>query len=123
VSGQLRAFALARESLSLTAERRKKSYDIPKKTEYVRVIMQWEYYFCPRHRIGRSPKWQKFYSRPLLLIDVLGFINLRIQKTSRSSPMVLHVDTVKRYYGVAPTSRLSDKMGRDVLSTLDGDTL
>jgi len=74
-----RAFTLAREMLGRAAERSKKRYDMrAKPTPY--EVGDWVYYFCPRHTVGRSPKWQRFYSGPFLIMEVLGAVNLRIQK-------------------------------------------
>jgi len=39
-------------------------------------VGNWVYYFCPRHSVGRSPKWQRFYSGPFLVIEKLGPVNL-----------------------------------------------
>jgi len=30
------------------------------------------------HRVGSSPKWQRFYSGPFLVLEKLGAVNLRI---------------------------------------------
>jgi len=49
-------FALARETLSSAAERSRKLYDMRVKPA-VYPVGDWVYYFCPRHRVGRSPKW------------------------------------------------------------------
>jgi len=49
-------FDRARESLGVNADRSKKRYD-----------MRVRLYFCPRHRVGRSPKWQNFYSGPYFI--------------------------------------------------------
>jgi len=64
------------------------------------------YYFCPRHRVGRSPKWQRFYSGPYLITDVLGPVNLRLQKSVKANKMVVHVDKVKHCTGTTPVSWL-----------------
>jgi len=76
-----KAFTLAHEALCVAAERSKKRYDMRVKPTNYRVS-DWVYYFCPRHRVGRSPKWQRFYSGPFLVTEVLGAVNLRIQKSS-----------------------------------------
>jgi len=60
-------------------------------------VGDWVYYFCPRHRVGRSPKWQNFESGPYLIVEILGNVNLRIQKAARA--MIVHVDKVKRCAG------------------------
>jgi len=89
-----KSFAIAREMLGNTAERRKKRYDMRVKTT-VYGVGNWVYYFCPRHRVGRSPKWQRFYRGPFLVIEKLGAVNLRIQKSAHANAMVVHVDKIK----------------------------
>jgi len=54
--------------------------------------------------VGRSPKWQNFYSGPYLIVEVLGAVNLRIQKSAKAAAMVVHVDKVKRCMGDTPVS-------------------
>jgi len=98
-----RSFTLAREMSGESAERSKKRYDMRVKSTYYQVG-DWIYHFCPRHRVGRSPKWQRFYSGPFLIIEILGAANVRIQKSPRSNPMVVHVDKVKQYMGKTPVS-------------------
>jgi len=51
-------------------------------------VNDWVYYFCPRHRVGRSPKWQNFYSGPYFVVEVLGAVNLRIQKSAKAAAMI-----------------------------------
>jgi len=117
-----KAFALTRESLGAMAERRKKRYDMRvRPNDY--AVGEWVYYFCPRQRIGLSPKWQKFYSGPFLIVAILGPVNFRIQKTSRSGALVVHVDKIKRYYGVPPDTWLPDGIGQDALGALSGGDL
>jgi len=98
-------FALARESLGFCAENRKKKYDMRVRPS-VYGIGAWVYYFCPRHRVGRSPKWQNFYSGPYLVVEVLGAVNVRIQKSAKAAAMIVHVDKVKRCMGDTPLSWL-----------------
>jgi len=70
----------------------------------VYAVGDWVYYFCPRHRIGRSPKWQNFYSGPYLIVEILGMVNVRIQKTAKASAMVVHVNKIKLCKGETPES-------------------
>ena len=97
------AFELTREHLRRCAERRKKSYDLRVKTEEFKTG-QWIWYFCPRRLTGRSPKWSKFYTGPWLIVQMLGPVNVVIQKTKNSKPMVVHVDKIKHCAGQTPTS-------------------
>jgi len=98
-----KAFALTRETLGVAAERSKKRYDMRVKPA-VYEVGNWVYYFCLRHRVGRSPKWQRFYSGPFLVLVKLGSVNLRIQNSPCANPMVVHVDKIKHCTGITPAS-------------------
>jgi len=123
-----KAFTLAREMLEKAAERSKKRYDMRVKATAYKVG-DWIYYFCPRHRVSRSPKWQRFYSGPFLVTEVLGPVNVRIQKSPRANPMVVHVNKVKQCMGETPASWLDTQtyniippiMGFDVLPIMFGE--
>jgi len=107
--------------LGNTAERSKKRYDMrvqPTKYE----VWDWVYYICPRH-LPRSPKWQRFYSGPFLVIEILGTVNLRIPKSARSNAMVVHVDKVKHCTGDTPVSWLGNDDYNVVLPNLETDAL
>jgi len=52
-------FDRARDSIGPNADRSKNRYDMRVKLN-VYVVGDWVFYFCPRHRVGRSPKWQNF---------------------------------------------------------------
>jgi len=54
-----KAFTVARDTLGVTTERSMKRYDMRVKPIPYKVG-DWVYYFCPRNRVGRSPKWQRF---------------------------------------------------------------
>jgi len=103
-----KAFTLARDSLGTAAERSKKRYDKRVKPA-VYNEGDWVYYFCPRHRVGKSPKWQRFYSGPFLVIQKLWVVNMRIQRSPRANPMVVHVDKIKHCMGTTPVSWLGIK--------------
>jgi len=117
-----KAFTVAPEMLGKAAERSKKPYDMRvKPTTY--KVGDWVYYFCPRHRVGRSPKWQRFYSGPFLVIELLGTVNLRIQKSARANPMVVYIDKVKQCMGETPVSWLSGDNYNVLLTTLEPEVL
>jgi len=117
-----RGFTLAREMLGRAAERSKKRYDMRvKPTTY--KVGDWIYYFCPRHRVGRSPKWQRFYSGPFLVIEILGAVNLRIQKSPRVNAMVVHVDKVKQCMGDTPGSWLGTQKYNVISPIVEPDVL
>jgi len=114
----------ARESLGMTAERSKKRYDMRVRLNSYKVG-DWVYYFCPRHRIGRSPKWQNFYSGPFLLL-LWNLPGIRIARCGQLADTEVHVDKVKTCKGEVPESwmvtkgneRPMDRMGDKILVSL-----
>jgi len=117
-----KAFALASEMLGRAAERIKKRYDMRvKPTSY--QVGDWVYYFCPRHRVGRSPKWQRFYSGSFLVIEILGAVNLRIQTSTRANPMVVHVDKFKQCMGEKPVFWLDTQTYSVIPTVVEPDVL
>jgi len=117
-----KSFATAREMLGNTAERSKKRYDMRvKPTKY--EVWDWVYYFCPRHYVGQSPKWQRFYSGPFLVIEMIGAVNLRIQKSALANAMVVHVDKVKHCTGDNPVSWLGNDNYNVLPPNLENDAL
>jgi len=121
-------FDRARESLGLNADRSKKKYDMRVRPN-VYAVGDWVFYFCPRHRIGRSPKWQNFFSGPYLIVEILGMVNVRIEKTAKASAMVVHVDKVKLCKGETPEcslgrveERLIDRIERGAFISLFDDS-
>jgi len=88
VEGQRRnfrdGFDRARDALGLSADRSKKRYDMRVKPNAY-AVGDWIFYFCPRHKVGRSPKWQNFYSGPYLTVEILGMVNVRIQKSAKAN--------------------------------------
>ena len=97
------AFHLARERLRISAERRKRTYDINVKEEKFSVG-DWVYYNYPRRYKSRSVKWQKSYIGPYLIVRKLGPVNCVLQKSFKTKPFVVHVDKLKRCYGETPDS-------------------
>jgi len=122
-----KAFTLARDTLGIAAERSKKRYDMRVKP-ISNKVGDWVYYFCPRHRVGRSPKWQRFYSGPYLVTEILGTVNLRLQKSVKANKMFVHVDKFKHCTGNTPVSWLGTDhyivippvLGSDVLPHMFG---
>ena len=55
------------------------------------------YYFCPRRRVGLSPKWQQYYDGPFEVVEVLGPVTYRIRRSARSRAFVTHADKLKPY--------------------------
>ena len=102
------AYKLARENLGHGAERMKDYYDMRVKPA-VFNRNTWVYYYNPRRYIGKSPKWQRFYSGPFLIVRTFGRVNVVLQQTRRSRPFAAHVDKLKRCLGPTPVSWLEDE--------------
>ena len=101
------SYALARKNLGVAASRAKNRYD-HRVRQKIYNTGEWVWYFCPRRYANRSPKLEKMYTGPFLILDVLNPVNLRIQKSRRSKPFIVHIDKVKRFYGDAPESWIVD---------------
>ena len=88
------AYGRAREHLQAAAERRKTDYDIRVKEQKFKVG-DWVWYYYPRRYQGKSPKWQKNYIGPYLVVRVIEPANYVLQKSPRTKPFVVHVDKIK----------------------------
>ena len=109
------AFQIARKHLRANAERRKRHYDIQVKAERF-AVGDWVFYHYPRRYQSRSPKWQKSYVGPYLIVRVIEPSNCVLQKSAKSTPFVVHVDKLKRCYGATPISWLSTESTRNELN-------
>ena len=105
------AFQIARKHLHANAERRKKHYDIQVKAERF-AVGDWVFYHYPRRYQSRSPKWQKTYIGPYLVVRVIEPSNCVLQKSAKSKPFVVHVDKLKKCFGATPNSWLSAESTR-----------
>jgi hypothetical protein len=95
------AYQLVRDKLKVVAERLKTHYDMKVKPALYSPG-DWVYYYYPRRYEGKSHKWQAFFTGPFLVLKVLGPVNYMIQRSSRSTPQVVHVDKLKPFYGPTP---------------------
>ena len=68
------------------------------------TVGTWVWYYSPRRYVSRSPKWQRNYSGPFLVIAVLGLVDVVIQRSPRARPLFVHIDKVKPFLGVTPPS-------------------
>ena len=100
-----RRYADVREKTKKAAERQKKFYDL---RLHIQSFKPGDsvWYFYPRRRMGRSPKWQKWYTGPYLVVERVGPVNYKIQRTKRSVPIVVHVDKLKLCEQKEPLARL-----------------
>ena len=101
------AYQLARKHLRVSAERRKRNYDIKTRPEEFSVG-DWVYYHYPRRYLSKSLKWQKAYTGPYLVIRKIEPVNYVLQKSVKSKPFVVHVDKLKKCLEDTPVSWLLD---------------
>ena len=100
-------YELVREHTGQAVRRMKTRYDLrarPSKYE----VGQWVWVYSPRRFLRRSPKWQKMYSGPYLIVRKVGGVNFVVQRTKRSNPLVVHMDKLKRVRGETPESWLGE---------------
>jgi hypothetical protein len=102
------AYQLVRDHLGVSAERAKHYYDLRVRPNRFKSG-QWVYYYCPRRFPRRSPKWQRMYTGPFLVVQVMGPVNVKLQSTPRSQPFVSHIDKLKLCLGPHPVGWLSDR--------------
>jgi transposase InsO family protein len=111
------AYNLAREQLGAQTARRKTYYEMNLKAHKFRPG-DWVWYFYPRRRKGRSPKWERMYAGPFLVIEQCSPVNFLIQKSEKADPLVVHMDKLKLVEGSNPPSWLQ----ADQNNIADGDT-
>jgi len=105
------SYAVVRQHLGSSAMRMKKYYDMrvrPKEFE----VGSWVFFYNPRRYRNRSPKWQKLYTGPFLIVRKIGAVNLVLQASKNSRSFVVHVDKVKAYLGEAPKGWLAVEEAR-----------
>ena len=64
--------------------------------------------YKPRRYTRRTPKWQKLYGGPFLIVRQTGPVNFAVQKSRRAVPEVVHVDKLKAVKGRTPVSWLGE---------------
>jgi len=106
------AFQITRKHLRASAERRKRGYDIRVKAEHF-AVGDWVFYHCPRRYQSKSLKWQKSYIGPYLVVHITEPVNCVLQKSAKSKPFMMHVDKLKKCYGLTPTLWLTVVSTRD----------
>ena len=99
------AYAIARDHLNAAAQRRKKEYDIKIKSTEFREG-DWVWYLYPRKYANRSPKWNRNYHGPFLVVKVIAPCDYVIQRSKKSTPITVHGDKLKIFHGIPPNSWL-----------------
>jgi transposase InsO family protein len=111
-------YSTARVALAKAVTRNKKAYDLRSKPQQYEVGM-WVWYYYPRRFTGKSPKFQRMFTGPFLIVKMLGAVNMVLQKGPRANPFVVHVDKLKRCYGPTPRDWRKEETSSEV-SILDG---
>jgi len=111
-------YCKVREFTQQTAQSREVRYNLKvKPAEFVKGQLVW--YFCPRRRVGRKDNWEKFYSGPFTILEQLGPVLYRIQRSPKSHPKVVYVDKLKPYTAAVPLDHPSEDVA--AASPLDYD--
>src|SRR5678816_18677 len=91
------AYQLVREQLRVSAERRKRRYDLRvRPARFAPGDRVW--YYSPRRYQGRSPKWARMFTGPFIVVEQTGPVNYRLRKNRQSRPFIAHVDKLKPCY-------------------------
>jgi len=112
------AYEVARKHLRKNAERRKNAYDIRVRQQQFQVG-DWVWYYYPRRYRNKSPKWQKHYIGPFLIVRLIQPSNYVLQRSARSKAFVVHADKLKKCLGDVPPSWLSLAPDQVVTPTTD----
>ena len=99
------AYSVVRETLNASSARSKNYYDVHTRPKSLQVG-GWVWFYSPRRYVGRSPKFQRNYSGPFLIIRQLGPVLFVVQKSHRSKEVIAHADKLKPCYADHPPSWL-----------------
>jgi len=106
------SYRLVREHLQAASRRRKSAYDTR-----VREVKfkegDWVWYHYPRRYSRRTPKWQKSFVGPFLVIRRLPPVNYVLQKSKFAKPFVVHTDKLKMCFSDTPQPWISVNSARD----------
>jgi transposase InsO family protein len=88
-----------RDNVVKNSKRQKTNYDVKAKGEAFE-LGEWVWLLNPKPRKGVSPKLQRDWEGPYLILTKLDDVIYRIQKSPRCKPRVVHFYRLKRYKGV-----------------------
>ena len=119
LQGRLRqSYQLAREHLNVAAERRKRDYDVRvRPTQF--LPGQWVWYLYPRRYVNRSPKWDRNYEGPFLVVKAIPPSDYVIQRSKRTQPIVVHANKLKLCHGPTPQSWIAEEQPHGQVDELD----
>ena len=100
-----RAFEITRKRLQANAVRQKKHYDV-KASGKPLIPGDFVWLHMPQRTKGLSPKLQKQWDGPYMVINRLSDAVYRIQKNARTTSKVVHFDRLKTYQGEKPKNWL-----------------
>ena len=77
------------------AEVRKKRYDVRVNEQARLKPGQLVYYFCPRRYPNKTPKWQKMFTGPYIVVREIDSHVIVIRKSPRSKAFTVHRNKLK----------------------------
>ncbi len=99
-----------RERLQLASDRMNRYYDAAvRETSYKRGDPVWLY--SPQRKKGLSPKLQRPWQGPFLVLQKINDVVYRIQLSPRIKPKIVHHNRLTPYQGQTPPSWLEDPPG------------
>lgn len=87
-------FHTVRNNLGRLAQIRQDKYDTKRDLSPLRPGQK-VWYFCPRRRVDKSPKWQNFYTGPYTVVRIVDPHVIIITRSQRSRPFTVHRDKLK----------------------------
>ena len=100
-----RSYQLARQNLNKNGLRMKRYYDMRVKPQLFQKGI-WTWFYNPRRYIRQSPKWQRNYTGPYLVVRTIDPVNVVLQKSQKAKPFVTHIDKLKLCMGDTPPNWL-----------------
>ena len=97
-----KSYQQVQDHLRTNAERRKVAYDTRVRPQEFEVGT-WVWYHYPRRYQRRSPKWQRNFIGPYLIVRKILPVNYVLQKSKSSKAFVVHADKLRRCHGETPT--------------------
>jgi hypothetical protein len=94
-------YGRVRENLETMTNINKRYYDLSAtKTTY--KIGDWVWFDKPRHMPYRTPKSERFISGPYRIMSTFDEVNVVIQQSATSQPILTHIDKLKPFVGNKP---------------------
>ena len=104
------AYAIAKEHLGVAAQRRKTTYDMRVRQQEFKVG-DWVWYWYKRRYPSKSPKWQRGYTGPYLVVRKIEPVNFVSQRSPKAKPFVVHINKLKKCFNPTSLSWLEAEHG------------